>query len=34
MKKLFMYALIVIVGVIIFHTVYSSYVASRVAGGA
>ena len=32
-KKLALYALVGIVGVILLHTVYSAYVASKVAGG-
>ncbi len=33
-KKVFVYTAVVVVGVIILHTAYGSYVASRAAGGA
>ncbi len=32
-KKVFVYAVAIIVGVIVLNTVYGSYVASRAAGG-
>jgi hypothetical protein len=34
MKKLLLWGVIVVVGMIVFHTVYNAYVASKAAGSA